>query len=77
MRNTKIEFRYFAVTEWKKEEAYLRKRHKNGWEFVKVNCIGLYYFKRCNPRDVIYQLDYNPESITQRAEYLQMFRDCG
>lgn len=77
MKDTKTEFKLFSITEWKKEERYLRKQHKNGWEFVAVNFIGLYHFKKCEPKDVIYQLDYNPESITQKAEYIQMFRDCG
>lgn len=77
MNNTKTEFKLFSIPEWKKEEKYLREQHKNGWEFVSVNFIGLYHFKKCEPRDVIYQLDYNPESISQKNEYIQMFRDCG
>ena len=77
MRDTKTEFRCFTIPEWKKEENYLREQHKNGWEFVKVDFIGLYHFKKCEPKDVIYQLDYNPESVTQKEEYIQMFHDCG
>lgn len=77
MKNTKTEFKFFTIPEWKKEEKYLRSQHKNGWEFVSVNFIGLYHFKKCEPKDVIYQLDYNPESITQKNEYIQMFHDCG
>lgn len=77
MKDTKTEFRFFTIPEWKKEEKYLRERHKNGWEFVMVNFIGLYHFRKCEPKDVIYQLDYNPESVTQKNEYIQMFRDCG
>lgn len=77
MGSTKTEFKFFTVPEWKKEERYLREQHKRGWEFVSVNFIGLYHFKRCEPKDVVYQLDYNPESITQKNEYIQMFHDCG
>jgi len=77
MKDTKTEFRFFTVPEWKKEEQYLREQHQSGWEFVAVNSIGLYHFKKCEPKDVIYQLDYNPESITQKNEYIQMFHDCG
>lgn len=77
MENTKTEFKYFTIAEWKKEEKYLREQHKSGWEFVSVNFLGLYHFKKCEPKDVIYQLDYNPESVTQKSEYIQMFRDCG
>ena len=77
MKDTKTTFKYFTIMEWKKEEIYLREQHKSGWEFVNVNFIGLYHFKKCEPKDVIYQLDYNPESVTQKEEYIQMFRDCG
>lgn len=77
MRDTKTEFRLFSITEWKKEEKYLSQQHKNGWEFVKVNLVGFYHFKKCTPKNVVYQLDYNPESITQKDEYIQMFQDCG
>lgn len=77
MRDVKTEFRFFTISEWKEEEKYLREQHKNGWEFVQVDFICLYHFKKCEPKDVVYQLDYNPESVTQKSEYVQMFRDCG
>ncbi len=77
MKNTKTEFKFFTVPEWKKEERYLREQHRCGWEFVSANFICQYHFKRCEPKDVIYQLDFNPESETNRNEYIQMFSDCG
>lgn len=77
MKDTKTEFRFFTIPEWKKEEKYLSEQHKNGWEFVSVNFMGFYHFKKCEPKDVVYQLDYNPDSVTQKNEYIQMFRDCG
>lgn len=77
MNGVKTEFRFFTVSDWKQEETYLREQHKNGWEFVKVNFISLYHFRKCEPADVVYQLDYHPESITHKEAYIQMFRDCG
>ena len=77
MKDRKTELKWFSIPEWEKEEKYLREQHKNGWEFVNVNFIGLYHFKKCDPKDVVYQLDYNPESVTQKDESLQIFRDCG
>lgn len=77
MKNTKTEIRFFSIAQWKQEEAYLREQHRNGWEFVSINGICLYHFKKCDPKDVIYQLDYNRDSMTQRREYLQIFSDCG
>lgn len=77
MNQTKTELKFFSVPEWKKEEQYLREQNKNGWEFVKVNGFCLYHFQKCEPRDMVYQLDYNPDSTLQKDEYIQMFRDCG
>lgn len=77
MKDTKTEFRFFTVPEWKKEEEYLREQHKRGWEFVKVNSIGFYHFKKCEPKDVIYQLDYNPDSVTQKMSTFKCFVIAG
>ncbi len=77
MNNTKTEIKFFSIPEWKKEENYLREQHKNGWEFVSVSGFCLYRFRKCEPKDVIYQLDYNPDSLSNKNEYLQVFSDCG
>lgn len=77
MKNTKIELRYFTIADWKEEEAYLRRRHQEGWRFERVSLPGVYHFVRCIPEDVVYQLDYNPEGLSDREGYLQLFRDCG
>ena len=63
MKDTKTEIKFFPIPAWKKEENYLREQHKNGWEFVTVNGLCLYHFKRCEPKDMIYQLDYNQDSL--------------
>lgn len=77
MNDIKTEIKVFSIPEWKKEENYLREQHKNGWEFVSVNGFCCYHFKRCEPKDVVYQLDYNPDSCDKNKEYIQMFNDCG
>lgn len=77
MKNTKCELKFFTIPEWKKEEAYLREQHKKGWEFVNVNGFCLYHFKKCEPQDVVYQLDYNSDSTSHKSEYIQIFQDCG
>ena len=77
MNEVKLKWRFFTVVEWKKEEQYFREQHKKCWEFVKLNLLGFYHFKKCEPKDVIYQLDYNPESVTNKEDYIQMFEDCG
>lgn len=74
---TKQEFRYFTITEYDKEQEYLSKRHKEGWKFTAVTGIGQYHFEKCEPEEVVYQLDYNQEGNINQAEYVQMFEDCG
>lgn len=77
MSDRKLKLGWFTVPDWKKEEAWLRRQHMNGWEFVHYTPPCFYTFKRCKPEDVIYQLDYNEEGLRQKAEYIQMFQDCG
>ena len=74
---TKKEFRYFNIMEYEKEALYLQERHKQGWKFVKVTGLGVYHFVKCEPENVVYQLDYNQEGISAKQEYVQMFNDCG
>lgn len=77
MKEKRTEFRWFSVPEWKKEEQYLRERHKAGWRFTDVTFPGFYHFEACEPEDVIYQLDYNQDGLAHKDEYVQMFQDCG
>ena len=71
------EFKYFSIFNHKKEEEYLREKHKMGWKFVRVTGFGMYHFEECEPEDVVYQLDYNPKKKSEKDEYLKMFDDCG
>ena len=77
MGNTKKEFKCFAITQYKQEEEYLRSMHRKGWRFTKVIFPGIYSFEKCEPENVTYRLDYNQEGIANKAEYVQMFSDCG
>ncbi len=74
---TKKELRIFTIMDYDKEQEYLRKKHQAGWKFVKVSGLCVYHFVECQPEDVVYQLDYNQEGIEHKAEYVQMFADCG
>ena len=77
MGNTRKEFKLFTITQYKQEEEYLSSMHKKGWRFTKVVFPGIYSFKKCEPENVTYRLDYNQEGIANKAEYVQMFSDCG
>ena len=70
-------WKFFSIAEQEKEQAFLRQMHRAGWKLVRVGGLCVYHFVPCEPEDVVYQLDYNPEGRAHRAEYLQMFRDCG
>lgn len=77
MMETKKEVRYFTIFNHEDEQEYLRQNHMAGWKFVKVTGLGMYHFEKCEPEDVVYQLDYNKEGLSQKTEYVQMFSDCG
>ena len=77
MKEVKKEFRWFSITEYEKEAEYLSRRHKEGWKFKNVIFPGIYTFEKCEPQDVVYQLDCNPDRLKDQEEYIQMFEDCG
>lgn len=75
--STKKQWKYFSIFNHEKEQDYLAEMHRNGWRFVRVTGLGVYHFERCEPQEVVYQLDYNQEGLAHKTEYVQMFRDCG
>ena len=74
---TKKQMKYFTIFDYEKEQDYLRQMHQSGWRFVKVSGLGMYHFEKCQPQDVVYQLDYNQEGLANKEEYVKMFSDCG
>lgn len=77
MKEKKTELRFFTVAQWQKEQDYLRSQHQKGWKFTGLRGLGVYHFERCQPEDVVYQLDYNPEGLSHKSQYIRMFSDCG
>ena len=73
----KKEIKWFGLTQYNEEAAYLRDMHKHGWKIVEIRFPCTYYFEECEPEDVVYQLDYNQEGVSNKTEYKQMFADCG
>lgn len=74
---TKKQYKWFSIFEYEKEQEYLSMMHKDGWKFLKVSGLGVYRFEKCEPKDVVYQLDYNKDGLEHRDEYIKMFADCG
>ena len=77
MKEKKRVFKYFTIMEYEQEQEYLRKQHQAGWRFERVAFPGIYTFVKCEPEDVVYQLDYNQDRKNDMAGYVQMYRDCG
>lgn len=76
MSETKIaKKRCFEVGNFIEEEKWLDEQHKAGWKFIKTNGIK-YYFKKCEPGEWIYQIDFRKKSI-KKDDYIQIFADCG
>ena len=73
----KREFHLFTLTDYEKEEVYLRKMHNEGWKLDHVTLPGFYHFTECTPEDVVYRLDFNPDSNKDKDAYIQLFSDYG
>lgn len=77
MNKTKKEFKYFTIPQYEQEQDYLNEMHKKGWKLTRISGLGRYHFEECEPADMVYQLDYNLDGIAHKAEYTQLFADCG
>ena len=78
----KVVYRIFTIADYDREALYLRKMHAEGWKLKKVSYSSLviavkYTFEKCKPEQVSYQLDIYPMKKSERASYLQLFKDCG
>ena len=74
---TGTEFRYFDVSEVEIEEDYLSRMHRDGWKLTKIGSFGWYHFESCEPEDVVYRMDFNPDASADRENYLRMYEDYG
>lgn len=73
---TKAEIHFFFLPDFEKEEVYLAEQHRQGWKFQKNKFGFFYFFEKCLPEEVSYQLDFKPNG-QDKEEYLQMFADYG
>ena len=82
MMEKKIVYRIFTIADYEREALYFREMHAKGWKLKKVSYSILlfavkYTFEKCQPEQVSYQLDFYPMEKSERASYLQLFKDCG
>lgn len=78
----KIVYRIFTIADYEREALYFREMHAQGWKLKEVSYSNLvvavkYTFEKCQPEQVVYQLDFYPMKKSERASYLQLFKDCG
>lgn len=73
---TKREIRFYTVADYLEEEQWLRDQHRNGWKITRMTPPCFYYFESCEPKDVIYRLDYRND-VVEDETYLQMLKDFG
>ena len=78
----KIVYRIFTIADYEREALYFREMHAKGWKLKEVSYSILlfavkYTFEKCQPEQVSYQLDFYPMEKSERASYLQLFKDCG
>ena len=78
----KVVYRIATIADYEREALYFREMHAKGWKLRKVSYSILlfavkYTFEKCHPEQVSYQLDFYPMEKSERASYLQLFKDCG
>ena len=78
----KIVYRIATIADYDREALYLRKMHADSWKLKEVTYSNLvvavkYTFEKCQPEQMSYQLDFYPMKKSDRATYLQLFKDCG
>ena len=82
MMEKKVVYRIATIADYDREALYLSKMHAEGWKLKEVTYSNLvvavkYTFEQCQPKQVSYQLDFYPMKKSERASYLQLFKDCG
>ncbi|MGT2730613.1 DUF2812 domain-containing protein [Streptococcus oralis] len=78
----KVVYRITTIADYDREALYLGEMHAKGWKLEEVSYSNLvvavkYTFEKCQPEQVSYQLDFHPMEKSERASYLQLFKDCG
>ena len=82
MMEKKVVYRIATIADYEREAVFLGEMHSKGWKLRKVSYSILlatvkYIFEKCQPEQVSYQLDFYPMKKSERASYLQLFKDCG
>jgi hypothetical protein len=68
--------RYFGAWEAEKEERWLNRMAREGWLLTDVSSM-LYRFRRVEPKNWVYQLDFMEVTGQDFLDYEQLFEDAG
>lgn len=69
--------KFFTISDFEKEEDFLREQHRQGYELTSFTGLSCYRFKQCEPKDVVYRLDYCGADVSDKEAYIQIFQDYG
>lgn len=70
-------FKIFTISDYEKEEKYLREMANKGYHLKSVSFPGFYKFNIGEPKDVVYRLDYSSYNKEDKENYVKMFQDYG
>ncbi|AUC90758.1 TPA: DUF2812 domain-containing protein [Streptococcus suis] len=74
---TKTECKVFFITDFSQQADYLSEMHQQGWKLVKISWLFFYHFEKCQPEEVVYQVDFKESKNKDRENYLHMYEDYG
>ena len=75
-REKKVVINRFSAFRYDKEQEYLANMYAKGWKLKKIEGKIFYHFVKCEPEEVVYQMDYSYGDIDDE-EYIQLYADCG
>jgi hypothetical protein len=69
--------KWFWVWDDEKEEVWLSEMSREGLHLETVTFPGMYRFRRGEPQNYVYRLDYQSLRSKDKESYLQLFEDAG
>lgn len=75
-RRFKTVFKIFFAWQEKKEEKWLREMSKKGWHLDNTSFLN-YIFRKGEPKDMIYRLDFKIIRNENIDDYITLFEDAG
>jgi len=76
-KTTMTKCKWFWAWEDEKEEKWLEAMSRSGWHLVDPGLPCVYRFRKGEPHEYSYRLDFRTGSFNKLQEYLQICRDAG